>query len=229
MFKSKSIDVKSTGVKSSSHTEYSDTKKPSKQDLNNIETKTSIQPKVSNIIKRVKKENILNTETNNKPTYKETPTNVYILSHNDVGECHYCRHTYNGPGIGIPTNRINLGKNNLQSVIAYQQYVKDKDPECKVLYIVKDCFCTYECAYAQLLTDYIRCNKTKEDTLGYFMEMYNTAYPGKDIKPAGDYRLTKKFGGPLTIEEFRENGSCYKQIRHIACVPDSIEYRFDRK
>jgi len=190
---------------------------------------TSIRPenkdlneKVFNISKHIKKENILN-DANTKQTFETLPTNIYIYTSHDIGECHHCRHSYTGNGIGIPVKRIDVQKNNLSSTV-YYNLIKDKTPECKILYIVKDCFCSFECAYANILQCYSH-NKLQEDILGYFMELFNTSHPGKTLIPAGDYRLTKKFGGSLAIEEFRKNGHRYKQLNNIICVPEITNFQ----
>ena len=177
--------------------------------------------KVFNVQKNVKKENIIN-DSNAKQAFETLPTNIYIYTSHDVGECHHCRHSYTGNGIGIPVKRIDVHRNNLSSTI-YHNLIKESNPECKILYIVKDCFCSYECAYANILQN--SSSKLQEDVYGYFMELFNTAYPGKTLVPAGDYRLTKKFGGHLTIEQYRKNGHFYKQINTIVCVPEITSFQ----
>jgi hypothetical protein len=184
---------------------------------NNNSSKETKDEKVFNVIKNVKKENILNDSTHSNALYESFPTNIYIYTSYDVGECHHCRHSYNGHGIGIPIKRIDVQKNNFASTV-YRGLIKDLNPECKILYIVKDCFCSFECAYANILQHPNR--KLQEEILGYFMELFNTSYPEQTLIPAGDYRLTKKFGGPFTIEQYRKNGHLYKQASNIVCVPE---------
>lgn len=187
---------------------------------NSNETKDT--EKVFNIVKRVKKENILNDSTNSNISYESIPTHFYIYTSYDIGECHHCRHPYTGHGIGIPMKRIDVHKNNLSATV-YLGLIKDLHPECKILYIVKDCFCSFECAYANILQQHNK--KSQEEILGYFMEMFNTSYPKQSLVPAGDYRLTKKFGGPLTIEQYRKNGHLYKQASNIVCVPETTTFQ----
>jgi len=187
---------------------------------NQNETKDKDE-KVFNIVKRVKKENILN-DSNSSITYESIPTHFYVYSSYDMGECHHCRHPYSGHGIGIPMKRIDVHRNNLSATV-YLGLIKELNPECKILYIVKDCFCSFECAYANILQQHNR--NVQEEILGYFMEMFNTSYPKQSLVPAGDYRLTKKFGGPLTIEQFRKNGHLYKQANNIFCVPEPTTFQ----
>lgn len=192
--------------------------------------------KIHNIVRNVKKECIFNNSNssstsqlgnNSKQSYNQYPTNIYTYSSTDTHECHYCRHSYEGDGVGIPTKRVNIGKNNVASMVIYENLVKDKIPECKTLYIVKDCFCSFECAYKTLVQDYYHTDKQYEDIIGYFMELYNAVYPDEVIKPAGDYRLTKKYGGNMTIEEFRQHGHKYKKINQITCIPEMTCYRYE--
>jgi len=71
---------------------------------------------------------------------------------------------------------------------------------------VKGCFCSFNCALAYNLK--LRDNKvrSRESMLRYMMKK---AYPSISISgnfnPAPDNKILKKFGGILTIDEFREN------------------------
>jgi hypothetical protein len=215
--------IKRPNFHQKSTTIRSTVEKPIEKQESKIESKHEYKnesEKLINIQKNVKKEMILNESSSSsvRSTFDSIPTNIYVYSSCDVGECHHCRHSYTGDGIGIPFKRIDIKKNSLSSTI-YDSLVKDKFPECKILFVVKDCFCSFECAYANILQTYSH-TKIQEDILGYFMELYNTSYPNQTLIPAGDYRLTKKFGGTLTIEQFRKFGHTYKQIPSIVCVPE---------
>ena len=90
-----------------------------------------------------------------------------------------------------------------------------EDPDRSEIIEVKGCFCSFNCVKA-----YSHSFKKNNDSLimYLFKRMHYLAdpnnkpklIPGKDIypfyiKPAPDKYLLDIFGGPLTIEEFREN------------------------
>jgi hypothetical protein len=98
--------------------------------------------------------------------------------------CWWCCHPFDNHPIGIP-----------------HHYSAEKN-----VFKVLGCFCSFSCAYA-----FSKNDSLYRTTLGDLISMYRKVTGMNDmsftnpIKPAPDRYTLKMFGGPLSIEEFRES------------------------
>lgn len=101
-----------------------------------------------------------------------------VVDKTDVS-CWWCAHQFDNPPCFIP-----------------EKFVDDK-------YYVFGCFCSYNCAaaYNLSMTDY-----KVWDRYSLIKRLYNTIYNNTDDVPtAPSWKTLEKFGGVVTIDEFRNN------------------------
>lgn len=151
-----------------------------------------------------------------------TGTNVEEM--NDI-DCWWCRHTFDTRSIGCPVRYVahQVVKTFYSEISKDKFTIREKIPKSKKdkiaelddkslvveennYYETDGVFCSFNCCKA-----YIQDNKHKpiyDDSNRLLIQMYNDIFNSKtaSIIPADDWRLIKdRGGGPLTIENFREN------------------------
>lgn len=123
-----------------------------------------------------------NCET--KEIWRKLKTLEHNLHINHISEkksaCFWCSYDFDNPPIHIP-----------------KHFIKDT-------YHVYGCFCSPECATAHLMNEHIDAS-TRFERYGLINHIYSKIYQySKNIKPAPEpHYLLERFGGPLTIQEYR--------------------------
>jgi hypothetical protein len=130
-----------------------------------------------------------------------------ITMYNQIGKnlpkttdihCYWCSHQFNNQPLGCP--------------IEYKTNA----------YTTDGIFCSFNCCLAHINNN--PHNKMYEYSNVLLHQIYFKLF-GQDntIKPASEWRLLEKYGGPLTIEEFRQafNSLMYKNIdSQIKNIPE---------
>lgn len=120
--------------------------------------------------------------------------------------CFWDRHPFSGPGIYCP-----IDKKLTPNIKEYISYINGKtykiqdslnmDDEKKT-YSIDSIFCSTECCLAYLEDN--KHNYIYQNSLLYLLEIYPNI---QEKKTAPHWRLLQPYGGPLTIEKFRESFS----------------------
>jgi len=114
-------------------------------------------------------------------------------------ECWWCKHSFSNKPLGIPLCENEEG------------------------YITDGCFCSIECIITYIhSTRDIKYKNSIELINKIFIENYNKDIEEMNIIPAHDWKLLEKFGGFLTINEFRSEMK--KQFKEIVgnFIPSNI-------
>lgn len=94
----------------------------------------------------------------------------------------------------------------------------------KYIYRAEGFFCSHECPYALLVNILYPRNPGKySDSERCMISLYNKCYPGKILRPANDFWLQTKYGGPLKERDFVK--SQYVPSSNRVLIPTSPEYR----
>ena len=104
--------------------------------------------------------------------------------------CFWCRHVFTNSPIPLPKYYIN-----------------------EIFYVYDFIFCSFNCAEAHR-----RDHPNKESETGLLLLLYATITNDTSqlfIKPSPDPRLLKLYGGPLSIEDFREKHLSFKEYKII--------------
>lgn len=121
-----------------------------------------------------------------------------ILFNFEISHCWWCRHSHkNSIHIGCP--------------IKY-----DKDKNC---YITDGSFCSFECAKAYLCNVISTQESNYKDSPMLLINYAKDLGYTEQIIPALSWKLLKTFGGPMTIEEFRNTQN----------IRETINYRTEKK
>ena len=163
---------------------------------------------------------------------KELPTSTNI-------HCFWCRHSFNTPPIGCPIAYISsiLYKNyyselnkdmysikgpiteKLQEFLTNSKQIEEKD-----FYITDGMFCSFDCCLSFINDNNDPLYNNSENLLRqYFYTFFNKDI---DIKQAPSWRLLDKFGGHLTIDQFREKITTnnYINLKEIIKVPPASKF-----
>jgi hypothetical protein len=144
-------------------------------------------------------------------------------------KCFWCKNFFTGKAIGCPISyQSKTIQKEFQSCVTKEYYklvepVTDKrynenidkkdcqvdDKEC---YIVDGCFCSGECVLAWI--DDNSHNPLYYHSKYLLINMFTKIDPSivEHIKPAPSWRLLEDFGGPITIEQFRNFNNETKYI-----------------
>ena len=148
--------------------------------------------------------------TINHPLYISC-RNGTILSDVKCQDCHWCRHSVSNAGIGIPI------KKTIQS-------------DGITRYDTIGFYCTYNCAYADLLRlldrPRSRIPSYLANSLCMLFTLYRQQYPNepKILKPTQPWQFSDRFGGPLTESEYRANTYRYIPMTHVHMLPSKTLY-----
>jgi hypothetical protein len=155
----------------------------------------------------------------------ETDFNFMVLSHFQEGypqktdvSCWWCCHEFTSVPMGIPKKTEVISR-------------PGNEPDL-ISFMVFGCFCSLECMYAYVLNDKKLYEKCKMFDLIYMYNQLNkdktlnVKYKDKII-PAPARMTLKKFGGKLSIEQFR---SCQRslEVSIYPQIPQSI-YVMEKK
>lgn len=156
---------------------------------------------------------------------------------NTKSACWWCTYKFDSAPIGAPIRYVSsigertialLQQQNCSSHIVIRETVDtdiDSSKTLKVLpknyYVVTGCFCSFNCCLA-----FIRDKKKEKEYK--FSELYlnnikKTLTNNIDeyLYPASHWLTLKKFGGSLSIEEFRRNFSCFIEKEDLLLVKTS--------
>ncbi len=89
-------------------------------------------------------------------------------------------------------------------------------------YKIEGSFCSYECAYALLLILKCRNQGMYSESENFLKRMFEFDHPGKRLRPANDFWLQRKYGGPLNRKEYIKNH--YTVTNNRILVPLLGEY-----
>lgn len=142
------------------------------------------------------KEEIRNLE--NKLKNKNKKKMAYEITHDDGLPCWWCRYKYNTPRVELP-----------------YKFQNEK-------FYTFGNFCSYECCEAYNI-DMNDENVTKRSSLLKY-QYYKTYDCFKTIRKAQDWRLLKKNGGYIDIEEFRNNFTLNKDDYYYLKPPMVSRY-----
>lgn len=152
------------------------------------------------------------TSNPNQVYFKDKNGNLIILVYSNVNQkcCDWCRRniTSDMEPVGIPVK------------VTYKQSSRTYDTD--------GCFCTFQCAYAQL-KQHNKLTSTKRDSLYesssvLLHNLFHQFYPNKELVAANDWRLLDSNGGCLTPEEFFDESFVYKRNSNTIIREIKVEY-----
>ena len=128
---------------------------------------------------------------NNKLIYSDKSNRINICDKTDIS-CWWCAHNFETVPCFLP-----------------DRYLNDK-------YYVFGCFCTPSCvlAYNLNMNDY-RMNIR----MALIKKLYGNLYPKENIPVAPQRELLRKFGGDMTINEFRDDNMLLKKEFKVSMPP----------
>lgn len=89
-------------------------------------------------------------------------------------------------------------------------------------YKIEGSFCSYECAYALLLLLKSRNPGMYSESENLLKRLFEHDHPGKKLRPANDFWLQRKYGGPLDHKEYVKN--YYTPTNNRILIPLLNEY-----
>jgi hypothetical protein len=132
--------------------------------------------------------------------------------------CFWCRHKFDTVPIGCPIRHVPASiKKTLTSVTTNEKYIiKENVPESTCENITSNqvfetdgVFCSFSCCIAFINSNVhdskYRMSKTLLNSLYYLIHDLDDISKVPIIKPSPSWRLLKDYGGPLTIDEFRNS------------------------
>lgn len=180
---------------------------PSSTTLTNIDTavvkkKKSKQTNIDNLLPTSLQSTSQNqpyiaSYVDNEKRQKKCAICLYNVTDNGVlpnkteMKCFNCHHQFDTKPLGCPI-----------------KYIKDGD------YICDGIFCSFNCVLQFIEDNTINKNTIYKDSKQLLYHLYYQIYPTDNttttttnefIIPAGSFRLLKSYGGPFTIEEYRQN------------------------
>ncbi|HEY9701927.1 MAG TPA: hypothetical protein V6C58_05755 [Allocoleopsis sp.] len=150
-----------------------------------IETKQGCDPESCRIISG----NLENVKIHDISLLPKSLETGKIIPCNVNIACWWCCHYFDTYPVCIPT-----------------KYIQKKH-----LFSVKGCFCSFNCAKAYIIKE----NKVKDCSLLYFMYKKIKGENYTYIKPSPKKEILKKFGGHVSIEEYRDSFNTLKSYEFM--------------
>jgi len=140
--------------------------------------------------------------------------------------CFWCRHSFTTPPIGLPIRWVNSKSDGVEkkcttpshnvgvdgnTITVVPEESTRKSINTKGYFQVDGIYCSFNCVLADLQSSQYNCMLKDSYTLLHKMfRLSMDRYPSKgEIKPMPSWRLTKKYGGPMSIEELRDTVQLY--------------------
>lgn len=141
--------------------------------------------------------------------YFDMPSGECVVPTHTSHHCWWCHHSFSSNPVGIPTKTKN---NETMSFLVYGN------------------FCSFSCAYSYLKQENLTTNTLfmRESLL----QQMKTLFTGTltHIIPAPDWKLLQKYGGPMSISDFRDFCNGDETLIHINQYPMiSTSYQIDIK
>lgn len=133
----------------------------------------------------------------NSEIMKETLTRTKTPTYTPVTACFWCCHSFTWTPSVLP--------------VSYDAYEN--------MYTCEGHFCSPECALANLYADPSLSDMARWTRHALLVDLYRKLYTRKDLIPAPPRATLRLFGGPLSVEQFREHTSFSDDIVSVQLPP----------